>query len=117
MGQSDEWLLIYGRKLAKLVVASKTAFLLFSSNGATPKLKLACERPKKLKNRELRRREKENERGERESGLSSPSLRFFVFFRLAVHIRLVVHRLNQSAAATRPYSRNPGMSAQQAAQT
>ena len=32
LSQSDTWLLIYGREKAKLVVASKTALLLFSSN-------------------------------------------------------------------------------------
>ena len=32
MSQSDTWLLTYGREKAKLVVASKTALLLFSSN-------------------------------------------------------------------------------------
>ena len=32
MSQSDKWLLIYGREEAKLVVASKTALLLFSNN-------------------------------------------------------------------------------------
>ena len=32
MSQSDKWLLIYGREKAKLVVASETAFLLFTSH-------------------------------------------------------------------------------------
>ena len=32
LSQSDTWLLIYSREKAKLEVASKTAFLLLSSN-------------------------------------------------------------------------------------
>ena len=42
MSQSDTWLMIYGREKANLVVVSKTAFLLFSSNVKSSKFPKNC---------------------------------------------------------------------------